>query len=334
MTRCVFESTRRAVAIFTLACLQTIAVAPASAQTTPAPSWPDKNTRLIVPFPAGGVLDALTRSVAEQLQAASGRAVTVENVPGAAGNLGIQQVARAPGDGATVLFIPQGNITINATLMPSTPFQWARDFKPVTLAAYAPNVLVVHPSVPAKTVKELIDHARANPAKLAYASPGNGSSLHLIGELLKREARIDMLHVPYKGTPPAMQDLIGGQVQVMFGAVPTLLPAIKAGQVRALAVTTSRRAAVLPDLPTLAEGGVANIDVPSWYGVMVPTSTPDELVTRMHAAITDALRKSRERLAAQGLEAVANTPADFAAQIQRETAVWAGVIREANIKAE
>ena len=302
----------------------------------PLATWPDKPSRFVVPFPAGGVLDVLTRSVAEPLQTESGHAVVVDNLPGAAGNIGIQQVARAAGDGATLLFVPQGNITINATLLPNAPFNWARDFKPVTLLAYAPNVMVVHPSVPAKTVAELLAYARANPGKLAYASPGIGSSLHLIGELVKREAKIDMLHVPYKGTTPAMQDLIGGQVQVMFGAVTTLQAAIKAGQVRALAVTTARRADTLPDVPTLAEAGVAGIDVPSWYGVMVPASTPPALVARVQTAIATVLARPavRERLAALGLVTVANKPDDFAAQIKRETATWATVIREAGVKAE
>jgi hypothetical protein len=189
-----------------------------TAAAAAAQAWPDKaSTRFIVPFPAGGVLDVLTRSVAEPLQADSGKTIVVENLPGAAGNIGIQQVARAAGDGAAVLFVPQGNITINATLLPNAPFNWERDFKPVTLLAYAPNVLVVHPSVPARTVAELIAHAKANPGKLAYASPGNGSSLHLIGELVKREAKIDLLHVPYKGTAAGF-DRRPGAADVRRGA--------------------------------------------------------------------------------------------------------------------
>jgi len=305
----------------------------AAAATAQAQPWPDRNTRFIVPFPAGGVLDVLTRNVAEPLQVASGKTVVVENLPGAAGNIGIQQVARAPGDGATVLFVPQGNITINATLLPNMPFKWERDFTPVTLLAYAHNVLVVHPSVPAKTLAEFIALARAQPGKLNYASPGNGSSLHLIGELLAREAKIEIVHVPYKGTTQAMQDLIGGQVQAMFGAVPTLLPAIKAGQVRALAVTTARRAEQLPDVPTLAEAGVKGIDVPSWYGVMMPAATPAPLVARVHAAMAAVVAQPavRSKLLAMGLVPVGNVPADFAAQIQRETAAWATIIREAKI---
>ena len=305
----------------------------AAAAIAQAQPWPDRNTKFIVPFPAGGVLDVLTRNVAEPLQTASGKTVVVENLPGAAGNIGIQQVARAPGDGATVLFVPQGNITINATLLPNMPFKWERDFTPVTLLAYAHNVLVVHPSVPAKTVAEFIALAKAQPGKLNYASPGNGSSLHLIGELLAREAKIEIVHVPYKGTTQAMQDLIGGQVQAMFGAVPTLLPAIKAGQVRALAVTTARRAEQLPDVPTLAEAGVKGIDVPSWYGVMMPAATPAPLVARVHAAMAAVVAQPavRSKLLAMGLVPVGNVPADFAAQIQRETAAWATIIREAKI---
>ena len=315
------------------ACSLWLAAAPTTAM---AQAWPERNTKFVVPFPAGGVLDVLTRSVAEPLQAASGKTIVVENLPGAAGNIGIQQVARAAADGTTVLFVPQGNITINATLLPNMPFRWERDFTPVTLLAYAHNVLVVHPSVPAKTVAEFVALAKAQPGKLNYASPGNGSSLHLIGELLAREAKLDIVHVPYKGTTQALQDLVGGQVQAMFGAVPTLLPAIKAGQVRALAVTTSRRAEQLPEVPTLAEAGIKGIDVPSWYGVMLPAATPAPLVAKVHAAIAGALAQApvRDKLLAQGLVPVASAPADFAAQIQRETAVWARIIREGGIKAD
>ncbi len=301
-----------------------------------AQTWPERPTRFVVPFPAGGVLDVLTRSVAEPLAAATGQTVTVENLPGAAGNIGIDKVARAAGDGATVLFVPQGNITINATLLPQSPFKWERDFKATTLLAYAPNVLVVHPGVPAKNVAELLALARAQPGKLNHGSPGNGSSLHLIGELLKREAKVDMTHVPYKGTTQALQDIVGGQIQLMFGAVPTLLPAIQAGQLRTLAVTTAQRAPSLPDVPTLAEAGVKGIDVPSWYGVMLPASTPDALVGRIQAAIAGVLTQPAitAKLRSQGLTVLASKPDDFAAQIKRETATWATVIREAGIKAD
>ena len=305
------------------------------AQSQPQPPFPDRPQKWIVPFPAGGVLDVLARSLAEPLSAASGQTIVVENPAGAAGNIGIQQVARAAGDGSTWLFIPQGNITINATLLPNAPFKWERDFRPVTLLAYAPNVLVVHPDVKAATLRELVALAKAQPGRLSYASPGVGSSLHLIGELFKREAGIDLLHVPYKGSAPALQDLIGGQVQMMFGAVPTLAPAIASGKVRAIAVTTAARAETLPTVPTLIESGLT-LDVPSWYAVMAPAATPDAQVERAQAALaaTLALPAVRNRLLAQGLRPVASKPADFAQQIQRETAMWARVIREAQVKAE
>lgn len=308
-----------------------LAAAVAQAQAT----WPDRAQKWVVPFPAGGVLDALTRAVAEPMAAASGQAIVVDNLPGAAGNLGIQAVARAAGDGGTWLFIPQGNITINATLLPNAPFQWGRDFRPVTLLAYAPNVLAVHPSLPVHSLRELVALAKAQPGKLAYGSPGVGSSLHLIGKLLEREAGIELLHVPYKGTTQALQDAIGGQVQLLFGAVPTLAPMIRSGKLRPIAVTTARRADTLPEVPTLAEQGVA-IDVPSWYGVMAPAATPAGTIDRAQAAFAAALAQPavREKLAAQGLQPLASKPADFAQQIQRETAQWAKVIREAGIKAE
>jgi tripartite-type tricarboxylate transporter receptor subunit TctC len=309
------------------------AQAQAQAQS-PAP-WPDKPQRWVVPFPAGGVLDVLTRTIAQALQGKPEATVVVENPAGAAGNLGIQAVARAAGDGSNWLFVPQGNITINASLMPNTPFKWERDFKPVTLLAYAPNVMVVHPSVPAQTVSEFISLAKSKPGQLSYASPGVGSSLHLTGELLKREAGIDLLHVPYKGTTQALQDAIGGQVQVLFGAVPTLLAAIQSGKLRALAVTSAQRSDTLPAVPTLMESGIS-IDVPSWYGVMAPASTPAAHIERAQTALAAAMAQPtvREKLLALGLRPVGSKPADFAAQIQRETAVWARVIREAGIKAE
>ncbi len=312
-----------------------LGVPAARAQAPSTAPWPDRPQRWVVPFPAGGVLDVLTRSIAQALQGTADATVVVENPAGAAGNLGIQAVARAAGDGGTWLFVPQGNITINATLMPNTPFKWERDFKPVTLLAYAPNVMVVHPSVPAQTVSEFVALAKAKPGQLSYGSPGVGSSLHLTGELFKREASIDMLHVPYKGTTPALQDAIGGQIQVLFGAVPTLLAAIQSGKLRALAVTTAQRSDTLPAVPTLMESGIA-IDVPSWYGVMAPANTPTAHIERAQAALASAMAQSavRDKLWALGLRPVGNKPADFAAQIQRETTVWARVIKEAGIRAE
>jgi tripartite-type tricarboxylate transporter receptor subunit TctC len=301
-----------------------------------AQAFPTKPVRIVAPFPPGGPIDVLARLVAAEVQRRSGQPVTVENRPGGAGNIGILAVAQAPADGHTWLFIPQGNITINATLMKNLPFSWERDFVPVTLIAYAPNLLVVNPSVPASSVRELIQHAKANPGKLTYGSPGIGSSLHLIGELVKREAGIEITHVPYKGTTQAMQDLLGGQISMMFGSLPTLIPQVRAGKLRALAVTTVKRAPQAPELPTLVEAGLKSLDVPSWYGALVPAKTPPDVVAQIHAEIAAIVQSPEmaKTLETQGLSPVANAPREFADQIRRETATWARVIQEAGIRAE
>ena len=301
-----------------------------------AQSYPVKPVQLIAPFPPGGAIDVLARTIGQRFQQRTGQAVVVENRAGAAGNIGIEMVAKSAPDGYTWLFVPQGNITINATLMPNMPFNWDRDFTAVTLIAYAANVLAVHPSVPARTTQELITYARANPGKLSYGSPGIGSSLHLIGELINREAGVNMVHIPYKGTVPAMQDLMGGQISMMFGAEGTLMPQVKAGKLRALAVTTAKRSLTSPELPSMAEGGLKNVDVPSWYGAMVSARTPRDIVGRIHSEIAAIVNLAdvRAALLLQGLQPVANNPDDFAAQIKRETALWARVIKEAGIKAE
>jgi tripartite-type tricarboxylate transporter receptor subunit TctC len=301
-----------------------------------AQAFPTKPVKIVAPFPPGGPIDVLARVVGERYQQKTGQSVVVENRPGGAGNIGIQAVAQAPADGHTWLFIPQGNITINATLMKDLPFNWERDFAPVTLIAYAPNILVVNPAVPANNVKELIQYAKANPGKLTYGSPGIGSSLHLIGELMKRDAGIEISHVPYKGTTQAMQDLLGGQISMMFGSAPTLMPQVKAGKLRALAVTSAKRTPAAPELPTLVESGLKRLDVPSWYGALVPAKTPKGVVEQIQSEIAAIVSADevKQLLEAQGLYPVANRPDEFAAQIKRETAVWARVIREANLKAE
>jgi tripartite-type tricarboxylate transporter receptor subunit TctC len=290
--------------------------------------------RIIAPFPPGGPIDLLSRTIAERYHQRTGQSVVVENLAGGAGNIGIQRAAQSPPDGRTWLFVPQGNITINATLMKDLPFDWQRDFAPVTLIAYAPNVLVVHPSVPARSVAELVEHGRKN--SLTYGSPGIGSSLHLIGELLRRETGMQLVHVPYKGTTQAMQDLLGGQIAMMFGSAPTLMPQVRAGKLRALAVTTARRSPAAPELPTLAEAGLKDFDVPSWYGVLVPAKTPRDIVRKIHAEISAIVHAPdvQATLEAQGLYPLANTPEEFAAQIRRETARWRTIIRQAGITAQ
>lgn len=308
----------------------------AAAAAAQAQGWPTKPVRFVAPFPPGGPVDVLARLIGQKITEKSGQAVVVENRPGAAGNLGIDLVAKAAPDGHTLLHVPAGNITINATLIRDMPFNWDRDFVPVTMIATAPNLLAVHPSVAAKTVPELVALAKVHPGKLTYGSPGIGSGLHLSGELFRREAGIDIAHVPYKGTTQAMNDLIGGQLTMMFGALPTLMPQVKAGKLRALAVTSARRAAAVPDLPTIAESGLPGVDVSSWYAIMAPAKTSSEIV----AAVAEEVRRIlalpdiRQALDAQGLAPVGMRPAEFAAHIRRETASWAKVIREANIKPE
>jgi tripartite-type tricarboxylate transporter receptor subunit TctC len=319
-------------AMLVLAILPTVAAAqPAAAATFPA-----RPMRIIAPFPPGGPIDLLSRLLAEKLQQRWHQPVIVENKPGAGGNIGIKAVADAAADGYTLLVVPAGNITINATLMKDMPFNWDRDFVAVTKIATAPNILAVHPSVKAASVKELIALARAQPGKLSYGSPGVGSGLHLAGELFRREAGIDIVHVPYKGTTQAMNDLMGGQIAMMFGAMPTLLPQVKAGKLRALAVTSAQRAPAAPDLPTIAESGLAGFDVSSWYGVMAPAATPRDIVAKLQAeiALIVALPEVKASLEQQGLYPVANRPDAFAAEIRAETARWARVIREADIKPE
>ena len=321
--------TRRLLAA--LAALCALWVPPVFAQ-----SFPSKPVRLIVPLAPGGVLDLLARTVGERFQQRTGQPVLVDFRTGAAGNIGIDAVAKAAPDGYTWLFVPQGNITINATLMPDMPFNWERDFAPVTLIAYAANMLAVHPSIPARNTQELIAYAKANPGRLSYGSPGVGSSLHLIGELLKREAGINLVHVPYKGTTQAMQDLLGGQISMMFGALPVLMPQVATGKLRGIAVTTAKRSPLAPDLPTLEEGGVKGIDVPSWYAAMLPARTPPDVINKVYSEIAaivvqpDVQAKLRE----QGLLPLANRPDEFAAQIKRETAVWARIIKEGGFKPE
>jgi tripartite-type tricarboxylate transporter receptor subunit TctC len=307
-----------------------------TATSTFAQTWPSKPVTIVAPFPPGGPIDVLARLVGEKFRERTGQAVVVENRPGGAGNIGIVAVAKSVPDGYTWLFVPQGNITINATLMKNLPFDWDRDFVPVTLVAQAPNVLAVNPSVPVRSVAELIAYAKANPGKVTYGSPGVGSSLHLAGELFAREAGIDIVHVPYKGTTQAMQDLMGGQVTLMFGSLPTLMPQVRAGKLRALAVTTAQRSSAAPDLPTLIESGLRGFDVPSWYGALVPAGTPPATVARIQqeiAAIVTA-PETRAALEAQGLFPVASKPDAFAAQIRRETATWARIIQEAGIRPE
>ncbi|PLP99565.1 Bug family tripartite tricarboxylate transporter substrate binding protein [Cupriavidus pauculus] len=295
--------------------------------------------RIVVPFPAGGAADQLARTVSQGLQQRRGATIVVDNKPGANGNIGIDAVRRAPGDGCTWLVVPAGNLTINPTLFPALSYNVPRDFRPVSLLASSPNVLAVHPSVKARNVAELVvlaKQAEQNKAPLGYASPGVGSGLHLAGELFRHRAGVAMLHVPYKGTTQAVNDVVGGQVPVLLGTWPTLAPFVQSGALRAIAVTQSKRSPAAPDVPSLAEQGMPGIDVSSWYALMVPSATPkpvaDGLSADIHALFTTPT--VRGDLQRQGLEPVASTPEALAARIRDETAAWATLIRTYHITAE
>ena len=299
-----------------------------------AEEYPARPVRIIVPFPAGGVADLIPRIVGEKLSIKWGQPVIVENKAGAAGNIGMAEVARSAPDGYTIGLAPTGNLTVNPTLFPNMGFDTRRDLAPVTLLAESPNVLVVNPSVPAKTFGELIAYAKANPGKLNFASPGEGSGAHLAGELLNQEAGIKAVHIPYKGLAPAVGDLLGGQVQMMFAGISTVIQHVKAGKLVALAIASPRRNAQLPDVPTVAESGLPGFDVTSWYGFVVRSGTPPAIVDKIQRDTAEALRMPdvQSKLAAQGLDPVGDTPAQFASVIDAETTKWVGIVRKAGIK--
>lgn len=292
--------------------------------------------RIISPFPPGGPVDSLSRILAAGLTERYKQTAVVENLAGAAGNIGIDKVKRAKPDGHTLLVVPAGNLTINPTLMPSFPFNIERDFVPVTMLAKAPNVLVANPALGVKNARELVAMAKAKPGKLAYASPGIGSGLHLAGELFKQQADVDLLHVPYKGTGPALNDVLGGQVPLMFSNLPGTLAHIRSGKLLALGITESVRSASAPDIPTLAEQGISGVVVTSWYGLLAPAGTPAATVERLAKDAAEILGQPamREQLKAQGLTETLMKPAEFAGYMRNETAQWARIIKARNIVAE
>ena len=301
------------------------AVAPVAVQGT----YPTKPVRLVVPFPAGGTTDILARAVAQKLSETWGQQVIVDNRPGAGGNIGSELVAKSPPDGYTLLMGTVGTHAINPSLYAKMPYDHVKDFVPVILVAGVPNVLVVNPSLPVNSVQELIAYAKANPNKLNFASSGNGTSIHLSGELFKTMTGVQMTHVPYKGSAPALTDLIGGQVQLMFDNLPSSLQFIKAGKLRALAVTSLARSSTLPELPTLAESGLPGFEASSWFGVLAPAGTPNDIVKKLNGEIAAWLASpdAKEKLAAQGAIAAGGTPDAFVTHIAAESAKWAKVVK-------
>ena len=298
-----------------------------------AESYPAKPVRLIVPFPAGGATDVLARTYGQKLAARVGQNVIIDNRTGASGNVGSEIAARAAPDGYTLVMGNVSSHAINASLF-RLPYDPVKDFTPISVVAVVTNVLVVHPSVPVKSVKDLIAAARAAPAKIDYASAGNGSPAHLAAELFKMMAAVDLNHVPFNGNAPATTALLGGQVALMFNARPAAMPHVKTGQLRALAVTSATRSRAAPELPTIAESGLAGYEVTAWNGVLAPARTPKAIVDRLYNETVALLREPdvAERYASLGAEPLGNTPQQFAALIAADVSKWAEVARAAKLK--
>lgn len=307
-------------------------ISPAVAQDV----YPARSIRMVVGYPPGGGTDIVGRMVAQKLSESFGHSVVVDNRGGATGNIGTEMVARAAPDGYTLLM---GNVApnaINVSLFAKIPFDPVNDFEPVSLVALTPNILIVHPSLPVRTVKEFVALAKMKPGELNYSSAGIGSSSHLAPELLAMLTGIQIVHVPYKGGGPGLIDLLSGQMQFMMTTTPAAMPHVKSGRVRALAVTSARRSQSLPDLPSVAEAGVKDYEVSTWYGVLAPARTSKAIVTRLHGEIVKllAVPDIRDKLLSQGFEPVGGTPEEFGAYIKSEIAKWAKVIKTARIKAE
>lgn len=291
-------------------------------------AYPDKPVNIVVGFSAGGTTDVIARIMAKELTQELGQTFVVENKPGAGSNIATDYVRRAKPDGYTLLFVAVTS-TINQTLYRNVKFDLTKDFVPVALGAKVPNILVVNPSVPVKSVQELVDYAKSKPGELAFASSGSGTSIHMAGELFKQSAGIDAVHIPYKGSAPAMADLIGGQVDYMFDNMPSAWPHVEAGSLRALAVTTADRSKTAPDLPTMQESGFPSFDVSSWFGVIAPKGTPDDIINKLNEVMLAALAKPQVQESLEDLGAVPakTTPAEFGAFIKSEVEGWAKVVK-------
>ena len=299
------------------------------------PAYPTKPIRMIVAVPPGGPADTIARLVAPRLTESLGQPVVIDNRPGANGIIAYETTARATPDGHTFTAVAAG-VVINKSLYRDVPYDPLKDFAPITLGITVPNILVVHPSVQASSVKELIALAKAKPGTLAFASAGNGTSGHLALELFRLNAGVDVIHVPYKGGGPALADVLAGQVQALFSIALAAMPQIKAGKLRALAITSAKRSPVAPELPTVAEAGFPGFEVIGWFGWLAPAAMPKPIVGRLHAELVKALKVPavRDTLLSQSTEPVGNTPQEFAAFMKAEHAKWGKLIRAANIRVE
>jgi len=307
----------------------TLALAVFAAAVT-AQDYPSKPIRLIVPFPPGGGTDLFSRVLAGKLSETLKWVVVVENKPGAGGNIGVDAAAKAPPDGYTVVMGQTSNLAISPTLYRKLPYDPLKDLVPVVLVADAPLVLVVSTKSPFKTLADLVAAAKAKPGELTFASPGNGTVAHLAGELFQTAAGVKFQHVPYKGSATAMNDLMAGQVQLFMASVPTALPQIKNGKLRPLAVTSTKRAAAMPDVPTIAESGVKGFDANTWFGLLVPKGTPEAIVTRLNTEVNKVLKMPEvsKKFAAEGGGAVGGTPEEFAALLKADYTKWGKIVKD------
>ncbi|MGZ8273780.1 MAG: Bug family tripartite tricarboxylate transporter substrate binding protein [Burkholderiaceae bacterium] len=326
---------RRVLAALAAACALA-SIAPAQAQ-----SWPTKPVRIVVPFPAGGTTDIVARSIGAELQKMWGQSVVIDNRPGAGGNIGADAVAKSPADGYTLLMGTVGTHAINHSLFAQNgqkmPYDPVKDFVPVTLCAAVPNVMVINPKLPVNSVPDFIQYAKTNPGKVNMASSGNGTSIHLTGELFKTVTGTYMVHLPYRGSAPALIDLIAGNVNVMFDNLPSALPHIKSGRIKALAVTSKNPSPALPGVPTIEQAAnLKDFDASSWFGLFAPAGTPRSIVDKIQGDVAKAMSvpEVRERFVAQGAEPGGNTPDQFSAFIKGETEKWARVVKVSNAKVD
>ena len=300
-----------------------------------AQAYPEKPIHVVVPFAPGGPADAVARILGQELVDTLGQPFIIDNKVGAAGNIGVAQIAKAAPDGYTLGIVPVGNVAVNPSLFPSLPYK-VSELQPVAMLAVVENVLVVNASVPARSVKELLALARQKPGTLSFASPGAGSQAHLAGELMALDGDVQLIHVPYKGIGPALNDVVGGQVTMMFGSLSAVLPFVKSGKLRAIGLASLKRSAAMPELPTVAEQGLPGFEAISWYALMAPAGTPKAIVERLNAETARVLAKPemKEKFAGLGLEPGTGKPQDIAANIQSESARWSAVIHKRNIKPE
>jgi tripartite-type tricarboxylate transporter receptor subunit TctC len=300
-----------------------------------AQAYPTRPVRIIVPFAPAGPTDVFARLIAQKLSQNLGQQFIIENQVGGGGNIGMSNAAHAAPDGYTILFVSTSFI-VNPSLYAKIPYRPYEDFAPVTLAAVSPNLLSVHPSIPAKTVQELITFLKANPGRYSFASAGVGTTPHLSGELFKLSQKLDLVHVPFNGSGPAIQSALGGHTPIAFTVITPAVPQVKEGKLRALAVTTPKRSPALPDVPTLAEAGLPDQEADTMQGILVPAGTPKPIIDLLHREIVKAMELPdvKEKLVVLGFETVASTPDEFAARVKTEIPKWGKVIREANIKAE